>query len=69
MTLPEEIQYLKDQLRMNQVRYARCVQEKDSIAMDYLALKNRDLIDQLNRMESNRQPTEPTARGTEQRMR
>lgn len=69
MTLPEEIQYLKEQLRMNQVRYARCVQEKDSIAMDYLALKNRDLIDQLNKMESNRPSSNLFTRGSEQRLR
>lgn len=63
MTLSEEIQYLKDQIRTNQIRFARCVQEKDCIAMDYLAQKNRDLIDQLNKMENAQHPNDLYSRG------
>ena len=65
MNLPEEIQYLKDQIRINQFRYARCVQEKDCIAMDYLAQKNRDLIDQLSRIENARSANENYSRKIE----
>ena len=65
MNLPEEIQYLKDQIRINQFRYTRCVQEKDCIAMDYLAQKNRDLIDQLSRIENTRSANDPYSIKTE----
>lgn len=67
MTLPDNIQYLKDQIRINQVRYARCVQEKDCIAMDYLEQKNRDLIDQLNRMQNTLYNKDQYSRGIEKR--
>ena len=54
MTVAQEIEYLKTQLSSNQKQYARCVEDKDTMAMHYLELRNRELIDRLNRLEDNK---------------
>lgn len=54
MTVAQEIEYLKSQLSSNQKQYARCLKSKDNIAMQYLEQRNRELIDRLNALGSDR---------------
>lgn len=55
MTVAQEIEHLKSQLATNQKQYARCVGERDSIAMQFLESRNRELIDRLNQLDESRQ--------------
>ena len=51
MTIAQEIQNLKDRIRMNQTSFARSMEQKDMPAMQYLAQSNRELINRLRQLE------------------
>ena len=63
MTVAQEIAHLKSQLANNQRQYARCMEEKDTIAMQYLEERNRELIDRLKNLEDNRYIGDAYSRG------
>jgi len=51
MKYERELQYLRDQIRMNQIRFAKSMEQKDERSMQNLAEKSRELINRINRLE------------------
>ena len=54
MTIGQEIEYLRNQISINQQRFARYVELSDQAGMQDIEQKNRGLIDRLNHLTSAR---------------